>query len=335
VGKKAPEAPDMTRFADISEKLGNRAVDQQDEQLAWAKEQDTNNRALLERVLGTQLPIMEQTFANAQKDRARYEQTFQPIEDKLIKDFEGYGTDARKSFEQGRAIGDVSAAFDAQRRNAEANLASYGVDPTTLKAGALDIGMRTAQGAMQAQAATAATQRVDDMGRALRADAINIGRGMPSQAAASYGQSLAGGQAALGGALNTTGTGARTSGMGYGNQALAGVGQAANTTSQGYQNQLAGWTAQQESGIGAQLGSLAGAGIGAMSPWSFEEGGRVPEEGALPISPIPGSTDRKPILATPGEFVVDRDTVLWKGEEFFHKLKAKAAEQRQAIPMGA
>ena len=61
----------------------------------------------------------------------------------------------------------------------------------------------------------------------------------------------------------------------------------------------------------------------------------MPEHGALPISPIPGSTDRKPILATPGEFVVDRDTVRWKGEEFFHKLKAKAAEQRQAIPMGA
>jgi len=332
----------MTRFAELSQQLGTRALDQQDAQLAWAREQDTNNRALLERVLGTQLPIMEETFRNAQADRARYETVFQPLENNLISEFQNFDSPERKQFEQGRAIADVSSAFDAQRKNAEANLASYGVDPSTLKAGALDVGMRTAQGAAQASAATGATQRVEDMGRALRADAINIGRGMPSQAAASYGQSLQSGQTALGGALNTTGTGAGAlmSGAQYGNQALGAIGQAGNQTSQGYQNQLAGWTSTQQNGFGGQLMNLAGGALGAAAGAGafnnlFEDGGVVPEEGALPISPVPGSTDRKPILATPGEFVVDKDTVSWKGEEFFHKLMAKAKEARTGIPVGA
>lgn len=342
MGKKStPAAPDLSRFADMSERLGTRAMDQQDQQLAWAKEQDAANRAILERVLGTQLPIMEETFRQANEDRQRYVQVFQPLEDSLVKDAMSYDSPERKTFERGRAIGDVTSAFEAQRQNAERQLASFGVDPTTLKAGALDVGMRTAQAAAQAGAATQATQRVEDMGRAMRADAINIGRGMPSQIAQSYGTSLQAGQAGVGGANQTTGTSANalTSGMGYGNQALSGFGQASSITSQGFQNQLARQQAQMAASPWNTVAALGGAALGAAGQAKgfgnlFEEGGIVSEHGALPVSPVPGSTDRKPALLTPGEFVIPDDVVRYKGEEFFHKLMGKAREQRAAIPMG-
>jgi hypothetical protein len=336
MGKKsAPKAPDMTDLANISKDLGTRALDQQDQQNAWAKEQDTANRALLEKVLGVQLPIMQETFANAQKDRARYETVFQPLQDQLITDAKGYATDSRKQFEQGRAIADVNTAFDAQRKNAEANLASYGVDPTTLKAGALDVGLRTAQGAAQAAAATNAGTMVEDKGRAMLYDAVNLGSGLPAQSLQGTGQSASVGGTALGGALNTTGTGSNAlmAGAQYGSQALSGFGQAGNIRSQGYQNQLAGWQASSQARQG-MLDTVAGLAGGAMGAF-MEKGGPVTERGALPVSPVPGSTDRKPAWLTPGEFVLDKDTVAWKGQEFFHKLQQKAKEQRAAIPMGA
>lgn len=346
MGKKSgPRPPDYTEIYNAQIDLGRENAQVAREQLAWGREQDAANRAILERVLGIQLPIMEEQFKNAQEDRQRYEQVFLPIEDKLISEFQNYGTPERFDKERGRAVADVNANFDAQRKNALARLESYGIDPSQTRNQALDIGMRTAQAAAQAGAADAATQRVENTGRALRAEAINIGRGLPSQVAGSYGQSIAAGQAGVGGAATTTGAGvgAITSGQGFEQLAQGGYAGAANTRNTQYQNQLS--TAQyQQAGMGQILdvvGGLGGAAMGFM-----QEGGIVSEKGALPISPLVGSTDRKPMMATPGEFVVPKDVVEWKGQEFFHKLTAKTRDDvmaievqkrqpQQALPIGA
>ena len=342
MGKKsAPKAPDLTPQANASVEIARINQQTAADQLAWAKEQDANNRALLERVVGVQLPIMEQTFAQAQRDRQRYEEVFVPMEDRLIAEADSFDSPQRQATERGRAIADVNSAFDAERRNAAARLESFGIDPSQTRAAALDVGVRTAQAAAAAGAATTAGNRVEDMGRAMRADVVNLGRGLPSQVAQSYGQSAATGQGALGGALNTSSTGAalRTSNQGAINASLSGYGQGANIMSQGYQNQLAGFNASQNARnswmdpFGTAVGFAAGA---------YEDGGVVSEQGALPVSPIPGSTDRKPALLTPGEFVVPDEVVRFKGEEFFHKLISKSREMKQAIeappaaiPMGA
>lgn len=346
MGKKStPKPPDYTDLIAGSKEVAQMNLQAQRENLVWAKEQDAKNRALLERVLGTQLPIMEEQFKNAQEDRARYEATYLPIEQNLIQEFQNYNTPERMQQERGRAIADVNASFDAQRRNAQSRLESYGIDPSQTRSQALDVGMRTAQAASAASAADAATQRVENTGRALRAEAINIGRGLPSQVAQSYGQSIAAGQAGVGGANQTTSTssGALTGSTAFGNTALSGFQAAGSLQNQGFQNRMdiANYN-QATSGMWMDAAaSLGGAAMGMM-----EEGGIVPERGALPVSPIPGSTDRKPILATPGEAIVDVDTTRWYGEKFFADLKKKAGEQRMAleiqkrqpqaaIPMGA
>jgi hypothetical protein len=72
-----------------------------------------------------------------------------------------------------------------------------------------------------------------------------------------------------------------------------------------------------------------------MAAMFMEEGGPVSHKGALPYSPMPGSSDTVPMMATPGEFVIPRDVALVKGHEFFHKLIDSTrlkANERKAIP---
>lgn len=330
MGKKStPKPPDYGPLAESSEEIARINAEAAKEQLVWAREQDAANRATLERVLGVQLPIMEEQFRNAQEDRKRYEETYLPIEQNLIEEFKAYDSPERLATERGRAISDVSTQFDAQRKGALSRLESYGIDPSTTRNQALDLNMRIAQAATSAGVADAATQRVENTGRALRAEAINIGRGLPSQVAGSYGQSIAAGQAGIGGANQTTGTsaGALTSGTAFTGQALAGLQGAGSLMNQGFQNQMS--IANYNQAAMGQWMDLAGTVAGGAM--AMEEGGIVPEQGALPVSPIPGSTDRKPILATPGEAVVDKGTVEWYGQKFFADLKKKAGEQRMAL----
>jgi hypothetical protein len=68
----------------------------------------------------------------------------------------------------------------------------------------------------------------------------------------------------------------------------------------------------------------------------YATGGQVMQRGALPTSPIPGSTDTKPALLTPGEFVIPKDVVAHFGNDHFHKLIDSAREKanlRRAIPI--
>lgn len=344
MGKKdTPTPPDLGPQAAASTDIARIQQETALEQLAWAREQDDRNQAVLQQVLDTQLPIMQQTQENAQKDRARYEQKYQPLEDNLIQEFQNYDTPEKRAQERGAAMSDVSQAFDAQRQNALQRLESYGVDPSQTRNAALDLGVRAQQAAAQATAATNATNNVKNTGRALRAEAINIGKGMPSQVAASYGQSIQAGNSAVGNANATTGAGASalTSGNGAMGQALGGYGQSANITNQGFQNQMqvANLQQQQNAALMQGLGSAAG-----MAAMFMREGGHVPRRSAIPFSkdgpvdqgPSDGSgiDDQVPAMLSRGEFVIPADVVEALGTRHFEKLLEKyhtpAAEQEDA-----
>lgn len=309
------------------------------EQLAWSREQDTNNRQLLDRVITNQEGIQAETSNNAREDRERYEQVYQPLENNLVNEFQNYDTAERRSQERGRAMSDVGQSFDAARRNALQRLESYGVDPSQTRNAALDLGTRVQQASAQAGAASAADRSTEQTGRALRAEAINIGKGMPSNVAASYGQSLQAGNSMVGNANQTTatGAGAMSSANGAMNTAIGGYGQAGNTASQGYQNQMAQFNANQQ----ATTGMLQAA--GGIAGMFMADGGDVPERTALPFESKPGPIDygqgdgsgiddQVPINASTGEYIIPADVVRAKGEEFFDKLVERyhtPAEEQQ------
>ncbi|RPI53010.1 MAG: hypothetical protein EHM49_04810, partial [Deltaproteobacteria bacterium] len=57
--------------------------------------------------------------------------------------------------------------------------------------------------------------------------------------------------------------------------------------------------------------------------YEFADGGMIPGR---------GSGDKVPVLAEPGEYVVPKKVVQWKGLEFFHKLSQKVDEDRSGTP---
>lgn len=354
MGKKStPKPPDLTPYANALEAQGEWAFRTAQEQLAWAKEQDTKNRGLLDQVLGPQLAAQQDQAAWAKKDRARYENVYQPLEDNLIQDFQSYGTPERMAQERGRAMADVATSFDAQRRNALQRLEGFGVDPSQTRNAALDVAMRTQQGAAMAAAGTNAQRITEDKSRALRADAINIGRGMPSQVAQSYGQSVAAGGAAMGGANSTFGTSAGAIGSpgSFAQLGQSGYSGAGNMQNMGFQNQMTAYNAQQAANSSMMSGIGSAVGMAAM----LADGRRpkdqaVPTPGYIASGPGDGSgiDDQMPMAivnpktgrieqqarVSPEEYIIPADVVKAKGVEFFDKLLERyhtPAEQQRAM----
>jgi hypothetical protein len=331
-----PPPPDLSGVANASKEVAEIQRQTALDQLKWAKEQDAMNRDILNRVLGVQLPAMEEQARVAREDRQRYETVFRPLEDQFVTEAQEYDTAARRERERASAIADVNQQFDAQRRNALSRIESYGVDPSQTRNAALDIGVRVQQAAAQAGAATAANRRVEDVGRALRSDAINLGRGSLSNVAQSYGGAIGAGQAAVGGANQTTGTsaGAMQGAATYFGGALQGYGQQANILNQGYANQMAHWDA----GLGQKAGVLGGVGTLVGAAAGLADGGTVQTDGtdgmvATGLGDGSGIDDTVPIMASDGEYVIPADVVRIKGQEFFDRLVAKyhtpAKEQRR------
>lgn len=326
-GKDAPDYPKevMREQLALQEDLTDRFLTLGEEQQGWAREQWEQQYSLLKDVLGTQAEITQEQWENAKKDRARYEEKFQPIEDALIEEFQEFDTPERRALESGRSQAAVQQAFDAQRANAEQRLEAYGIDPSQTRSQALDLDARLQVAAQQAAQGNAARNRVEDVGRALRSEAINIGRGLPAQTATAVSQALQGGNSQVGNMNRTVQTGAGTLGTGgsFLGQAGGSIGQSMSGITNMYQGQLMGYDAG--GGRFGALGDLAEIGAVGAGIWSgMEEGGSVPDEMGLP-----GPTDKHPVLLADDEYVVPANVVKRKGTDFFDKLREKADEQDQ------
>jgi hypothetical protein len=334
---KPPPPPDYSGVAAASERAAELSYKLGQEQLAWAREQYDKDAGIYNRIVDGFLMDMSETSEHAREDRAFYEKFFQPLEQELAEEAKNYDTPERRAREMGRAQANVAQQFDAQRENAQRELEAYGIDPSSTRYGALDIGVRTAQAAAQAGAGEVASNRVEDVGRALRSEAINVGRGYPGQIAGSYATSGQMGSGAGGTTGNASQIGGQNMGtapqyLASGNQAIGTWG---NTLNMGYQNQLAYFDRKnQSSGWGSALGLIGGI---AGKAFGLADGGVVPDPnapqdgGAIPddMSPSGGAiVDDVPARLNAGEFVVPDDVVSWYGEKHMYGLIEKAARER-------
>lgn len=319
-----PDAPDLGPTAAASEKNAQLSFDMQMKQLDWAKEQADKTEAILQQLLGPQLKMAQEQWAYGKKDRQDYDRKYAPLADNLIQEFLGFDSPERTALERGRAMAGVQHAFDAQRENAQRQLEQYGIDPSQTRSQAMDKNARVQMAMAQAGAANQAEQNTEAMGRALRGEAINIGKGLPSQVAQSYGLSLQAGNSALQGQLSGTQMGANTMGTGmqWGQQGMAGLQQSANINTQNFQNQQAAYNQAAQNSWGSAIGDVVGTGLGVATAFGVQEGGAIPED----MSPVPGPRDTVPAALEIGEYVIPKDVVEWKGKEFFEKLTAKSRE---------
>lgn len=341
-GKSSPPpAPDYSGVANASEKSAELSFQLGQDQLAWAKEQYGKDSAITKQVVDDALNTSKINQENAAKDRARYEQIYQPLEDQAVQEAQDYASPERRAHEMGKAGATVAQNFDAQRNAALQSLEGFGVDPTSTRFAALDVGLRAQKAAAQAAAENQASDNVDATARALRSEAINVGRGYPGQVVNSYNTSLQAGNQAANTQLSQTASGANTMGTGtqwtgLGNQALGSWTGALNGQSNA---ELSAWKAgqSQSSGVGSALGIIAPI---AMTAMGLETGGAIPDGettpgGAIPAgaSPTGGAIpDDVNARLTPGEFVVPKDVMAWKGEEFFQNLIKKSRESKPQAP---
>lgn len=342
---KAPDPPDYDAIIQGNMEAAELWADVAREQLDWAKDQDAANRELLERVLGVQLPQMEAVFEQAMADRRRYEEVYQPLEDNLIAEFKKVGTQEDQDRYAAMRTADMRANFEAQRLNQMQRLEDYGIDPSETRSQALDLGFRAQEAAAAAMAANTGRIEREQLGRALRSEAINIGRGYPAQVAQAQGIV----NQTAGGAVGNQYTMAGATGNAYnnafnaGNMQYAGYNNAGNWMNQGYQNQMSTWNAnaQATNALWGGIGNLAGMGLQGLV-MRGKDGGEVPED---MIGNPPNTEDRYPVMLADNEFVIPADVVKRKGTEFFDKLldrykdggeyEAKRDEQqRSALPVG-
>jgi hypothetical protein len=343
----APDPPDYGPIAAASKESAQLSYKLGREQLAWAREEYGRNRELVDTVVGSSLRRQEINDQSAQADRARYEGLYQPLEDTAIAEARSYASPERQQLEMGRASAEVAQAMELQRRNARQQLESFGINPSDTRFAALDSNARIQSAAAQAGAANQARAQTEAVGRALRSEAINVGRGYPGQVAGTYGVALQSGNQAVNSQLANYSAGANAMGtapqyQALGNQALGIWG---NTLNMGYQNQLAQYQANQQSSSG--IGSLVGGVLGII-PAFLSEGGAVPDEvtsggrldpalspsrGAA-IDDIPARVNQtgQEVRLNTDEFVVPADVAKWKGEEFFQKLIDQSRKQKDTAP---
>jgi len=349
----APAAPDYGPLIEAMTKSSNISNERAKEMFDWAKNAYNENKATSDIFTDKALGEMDKQIADSDRYRQRLQNIFEPLEDQLAWEAENYASPERQEFEAGKAEANVAAQVQQARQTAADRLEAFGVDPSQLRQGALDLGTRVAEASMQANAGNAARAQTEQIGRDLRTQAINVGRGYPATVTGSSQTGTAAGTAGVNSGLATTASGAQTMGTGtqwtgLGNQALA---SAANIQNMGYQNKLGQWQADQSSssGWGDVLGTVAGT---ALKFLPFEEGGAIPDPeyaqmfangggpipqsaspsgGAIPddvAMPIVGqSGEVMPSQLNAGEFVVPKDVVGWVGEKGMQQMIMKARKE--------
>lgn len=243
-------------------------------------------------------PLEDQVLQQAQQDNALYRGTIRPMEEKFIQDAKNFNTPQRQNEEAARAASDVAQAFDGQRKSALAQLESYGIDPSQARAGALDNNVRVLQAATSATAQTNARRTVEETGRQLTgqaiqlgqsyrdgvtnalplagnaaggtANAVNLGRGYPGQIASGYQTAQGAGQGAVSSTLGTTASGASTLGtstqyMGLNNQALGNWGGNLSGQINTVNTNNAAADRQNSSQLTNIVGTVAGVALGAVT----------------------------------------------------------------------
>lgn len=370
-GGDIPEAPDYTPIANMANKASKKSFKLAKKQFKWAKKQQKQNNAVTKSVLAQLQDMMAAQKDAALEDRQRYEDVFLPLQDKYISnvdnfrsDIDGYqgkvdefsaevdrlkqeardyGSEENKRFMMGRAQGAVASSFEAARRNNLQTLESFGLNPSSTRYGALDLGVRTAEAAAKAAAGTEMGLNVDDTSRAMYESAldrelqargldasvlglkqaaqdmdlnmINVGQGFPGQVSQQWGDVMGGGNSAVGNQLNTSqvNRGNRVSMTDFLNSMNQSLGTWTDALSSGFDNQLNAYKAQQESssGIGSILGTIAG-----FIP-GFKEGGEVPHE----LSPSGGAVpDDIPAAVSAGEFIFPEEAVRFYGTQKLQKM---------------
>jgi hypothetical protein len=349
-GETAP-APDFTWANSQWGELLNTAKTNMGTALKWAQDHGTTLDEALKQIQPQTLQAGADAMATGQNLYKKYEDLYGPMAEQQAKYAQNYASPERIAQAQAQAGAGVSDAFKAAGDAANRDLERYGVDPSVGRGGALDLGVKLKEATAKAGAMDNARRATETTGQGLINQALGTGNQM---AGVAQGATSTGAQTGATGIGEGTSTVSAQSPMlgnslgwfGGANQSLGGF---VNTTQAGFQDasknaDVRNQAAQAES---AGWGKLAGTALstammfaadGGMIP-SFSDGGDTaggaggaPSPGsAVPLSASPSRgavEDDVSARVQPNEFIMPKDVMLWKGEEWAQKeiMKARAAK---------
>lgn len=269
MGKSAGSAPDpdpnIGKAALMQAETGEKWLSFAKDAFQVSQERQVELDALTKQVTQQQLGLATEQANWSREDRERYNTKFKPIEDKFVQEATNYATEDRQAQAAAEARADVQTAAANARAANERNAASMGIDPRSGRFAGIQATTETNQTLLEAGAANTARQNMRDKGLALKADVVNLGRGLPAAAAAGAAGSVSASGTALGGTQATNAQAlAAPSVMAQGySGAMQGYAGMGSTLNQQYGLQLEGWKTQQQlkaqsaSGIGSFLGGIA------------------------------------------------------------------------------
>ena len=269
----APAAPDYSAMAQSNKEAAQISAGVAREQLAFQKdvyERSLPQQARLEKLAtdaaNQQMQIADANQRQAQKQWDYYENTYQPVEKRMVDEAMNYDSKARQEQQAGQATADVRTQMANANAQQNRALTGMGVNPNSGRFAGLNKSQAVTAGASAAGAATGARNAVVDKGIGLRAGAASFGRNMPNTAAQSYGLASGATNSAVGNANTGFMSGTAYPGLlnsGYSNILNAnqqqinsnlGLGSLMNQT-YATQSNFAG---QQAAGEGAMTGSAIG-----------------------------------------------------------------------------
>ena len=262
-GGSAP-APDpaIGQSAMANVQLGKDWLDFAKEQFAEGNERQADTDALNTKVINQQLKSQDEANIWAKEDRSRTLNTFQPVEDAFVKTAQEYDTPEKQAAAAAAAKADVLSSATTQQQASARQMASMGINPDSGRFAGITRAQDTNTALAAAGAQNNARQIVRDKGLALKADAINMGKGLASSTAAAYGIGTNAGNSAV--ANNASGNQnfyANQGVMGQGFSGAIGANNSAGSMLNSlYGNQLNAWSAQQQANAtsAAGLGSMVG-----------------------------------------------------------------------------
>ena len=365
-GGSAPSAPNLSgNVANANQTFGT-ATSNAAQTMNTAQAYNTNAMNNLSNVTNTSNSMAQQIGNQANTNMSTYGSTFAPLQQQQANMAQAYGSNENIQQLQGAAEANVNNADQAARQNSAAALAAEGVDPASVQGAALDR-QAGVQGA--AQVAGAGTQsaintQLTSNSLVNQANQIGLQVGAQGTQGAATAANVAQGAQQSVNQTDATGVNNLTAANTYLNTGVNANNSGVNASQAQFGDQMQSYNANQaaSAGTGQLIGNVAGAALSYMEtggvvphsglpvraghiaprsaiPVNFEHmdnGGGVTTNGALPVGTIPGSTDRKPAMLTPGEFVIPKDVVDHLGTEKLHKLVDKTREdanKRRAIPV--
>lgn len=200
-----PATPDYSSIAQSNSEAAKIAQQTAREQMAFqrqvyneSKPQQERLYDMASRVANQQMEISNQNQQHANQQWNYYDQTYKPLEQRMVNEAQTYDSKARQEQQAGQATADVRAQMNNVNAQQNRALLGMGVNPNSGRFAGLNKAQAVQTGASTAGAATGARNAVVDKGIGLRAGAAGFGRNMPNTAAQAYGLATGAGSAAVG-----------------------------------------------------------------------------------------------------------------------------------------